>query len=363
MLMILWHKVNGVIMIRNRITLCLCFLSMAFSVAAHDFVVSQGDNKLYFDITSKSERTAAVVYKGSIAEKQIAEVVGDLEIPARVKHDNVIYTVTGIKDKAFCDAVNLTGIILPATVKTIGDFAFEGCTSLSKIVFPGSDVVFGQGVFYKCSAIKDVTLGGDWTKVNLEMFRWSDSLTSVFIPAKVKKIQNMKKIKTLESIEVDQNNTRFSSVAGVLYNKNRTEMYGCPRNYQGVLKIPEGTQVLTRGALIDCTNIVAIDFPSSLNYVSFRETSRMKKLERLVFRGETPLVTAYQKGQECFVLQVAHQDVELMVPKRSKSVYKNTLVQQSGEFYEVKDDGAIPYKLTLEEMPLAKRVSGVKQFD
>lgn len=348
---------------RKRFILWFIFLGMTFSVVAHDFVVTQGGNKLYFDIKSKSEKTAEVVYKGSIAEKHISEVVGDLEIPAKVKHDNVVYTVTGIKDKAFCDAVNLTGIIFPATVKTIGDFAFEGCTSLSKIVFPGSDVVFGQGVFYKCSAIKDVTLGSDWTNVNLEMFRWSDSLTSVFIPAKVKKIQNMKKLKTLQCIEVDQNNTRFSSVAGVLYNKNQTELYGCPRNYQGVLKIPEGTQILTRGSLIDCTNVVAIDFPASLNYVSFRETSRMKKLERLVFRREKPLMTAYQNGQECFVLHIAHQDVELLVPKQSKSVYKNTLVQQAGEFYEVKGDGAVPYKLTLDEMPLAKRVSGVKQFD
>lgn len=348
---------------RKRLTLWLGLLGMAFSVAAHDFVVTQGGNKLYFDIKSKSEKTAEVVYKGSIAEKQVSEAVGDLEIPAKVRHDNVIYTVTGIKDKAFRDAVNLTGIILPSTVKTIGDFAFEGCTALNKIVFPGSDVVFGQGVFYKCSVIKDVTLGSDWTKVNLEMFRWSDSLTSVLIPAKVKKIQNMKKLKALQRIEVDQNNARFSSVAGALYNKNQTELYGCPRNYQGVLKIPEGTQTLTRGALVDCTNIVAVDFPASLNYVSFRETSRMKKLERLVFRGEKPLVTAYRNGQECFVLQVARQDVELLVPKQSKSVYKNALVQQAGEFYEAKDGEAVPYKLTLEDMPLAKRVTGVKQFD
>lgn len=348
---------------RKRCAAWILAFQVVLSVAAHDFVVTQGGNKLYFNIKNQTAKTAEVTYKGNIADRLVPEISGDVEIPAKVKHNNVVYTVTSIKAKAFRDAVGLTGIVLPSTITSVGEFAFEGCTALRKIIFPANDLTFGQGAFYKCTSIRDVTFGSDWTKVNLTMFRWSDSLVTLVIPAKMEKIQNLKKLKMLQSVEVDVNNTKFSSVSGVLYNKDRSVLYGCPRNYSGRLRVPEGTLTLTRGALIDCPKITVLDFPSSLTYVSFRETARMKHLKQIIFRGDTPAITAYQEGKGCFALQVANPDVELMVPNKSKAVYKDALVQQGGAFCETQDAEAIPYRLEKADMPLVKRINGVKRFD
>ncbi len=64
---------------------------------AHDFTATVDGQRLYFDITNKSKRTAAVTYNGSISEKKSNDVSGKVEIPSKVKHDNVIYYCCPIK--------------------------------------------------------------------------------------------------------------------------------------------------------------------------------------------------------------------------------------------------------------------------
>ena len=45
--------------------------------------------------------------------------------------------VTMIDENAFADAINLTSIIIPDSVKIIGEGAFSGCTSLESITLFG----------------------------------------------------------------------------------------------------------------------------------------------------------------------------------------------------------------------------------
>ena len=295
----------------NQIVKKITFAFLAFVscgiAEAHDFTVTQKGQKLYFNIKSNATKTIEVTYNGSIADKRKLQISGTVEIPSKVKHNNIIYTVVGIGDKAFSGA-EIDGIVIPATVKYIGDFAFEDCKSLATIVFPGGNINCGQGIFFKCTSIKSVTLGSDWTSVDLTMFRWSDSLQTISIPAKIKQIKNLKMLRNLQEISVDANNQNFKSVNGMLYNKNLTTLYGCPRAYKGMLAANEGTSVIAKGALTDCIGITIIDFPSTLQYVSFRETSRMVNLNTVIFRGKTPVFTAYKAGEGKFVVQTANPE-------------------------------------------------------
>lgn len=344
----------------KRIILLAWLLFLGSLAQAHDFVVTLDGQKVYFNIKSQKNRTAEVTYNGSIAQHAPSYFEGELTIPEKVKHNDIVYTVTGIGSKAFSGADKLTGIILPSGIQTIGDFAFEGCTSLSKIIFPGGIVKFGQGVFFRCDKIQDISFGSDWKELDLKMFRWSDSLTVVTIPAKIERIQNLKSLKHLESVSIDINNARFSAIDGVLYNKNHETLYGCPRAYRGKLRIAEGTRQITAGALIDCPNIEQIDLPESLEAVSFREFSRMPALKRIIFRNEQPVTTA-QIGTEGFlVLQVLDPGIELIVPKKAKAAYQEALVQQAGLYTE--PEGAVSYPVKAEMMPAKKNIIGVKDF-
>lgn len=328
---------------------------------AHDFTATVDGQRLYFDITNKSKRTAAVTYNGSISEKKSNDVSGKVEIPSKVKHDNVIYEVTAINPKAFADAKQLKGIVIPSGVESIGDFAFEGCDSLSNVVFPGNPVSLGQGVFFKCPSISAVTIGSDWKNIDFTMFRWSNNLTKINIPAKVEKIQGVKKLAYLKDITVDSNNGKFAAYDGLLYSKDGKTLYACPRAYTNQVRIKNGTEKIIPSALIDCLEVTYIDFPSSLKSISFRETSRMTHLQTIVMRPSTPIQTAYLGDNGKFLLQIANEKVSIVILSSSKKAYESVLASDAGEYSETAS--SVPYLVTIQQMPTKKNLKGVKNFD
>ncbi|MBD5305957.1 MAG: leucine-rich repeat domain-containing protein [Bacteroides sp.] len=336
-------------------------LSVGVGAYAHDFTATVNGQRLYFEITSKNKKTVSVTYIGSLADKKALDIAGIVEIPAKIKHNNVVYDVNAIGQKAFANADRLKGIVIPSGVETIGDFAFEDCDSLKSVVFPGNSVTIGQGVFFKCPQISDVTIGSDWKNIDFTMFRWSDNLISVTIPAKIEKIQGIKKLIALKAISVDPNNKKFTSYDGMLYNKNGSTLFACPRAYTGTVKVNEGVTKVLDGALIDCVAITSIDLPSTIQSISFRETSRMKNLENIILRSETPVTTGYINGTGRFFFQLANLKVILMVLASAKDKYLSDLATIPGEYSE--SVGTVPYIVSLSELPSKKNFKGVKNFD
>lgn len=304
---------------------------------AHDFVATdKNGQKIFFNVTDAQKRYAEITYQGSITSDQLSPYKGDITIPSKVKHKNTEYRIVGIHPKAFSNANALKSIVLPSGLLYIGDFAFEGCGQLEKIVFPGNSVRLGKGTFFRCTSIRQISLGSDWTQINLKMFCWSQQLTSISIPAKLTRIQNMKSLKELQSIEVDSNNPNFTSINGILYNKNKETLLGCPRKYTGKVRILEGTTTVNWGAFIDCTEITEIDFPASLKILSFREFSRMKRLTQIIMRSESPVMTASTGGKHVFLLTIAdNQKVKLITPKSAQNKYKEALYSDEGEYTEI----------------------------
>lgn len=340
---------------------------------AHDFSATLNNGqRIYFNIVSAKNKQIEVTYQGSVTEGHSSSYKGEIVVPDNVKHKNTVYKVVGIGKKAFSNATELTGVILPPGLTTIGDFAFEGCTSLQKIIFPGNQVRMGQGVFFRCTNISEVLLGSDWTQVDLKMFRWSEKLTDIFIPAKLTRLQNMKSLKALQRVLVSNLNPNFSDVKGILYNKEKTILLGCPRAYYGTVEVPEGVKQVRWGAFIDCTNITSVDLPASLSILSYREFSRMKQLERIIMRNTAPIFTAVKDGEKVFALQIAEgADVKLMVPKISKKLYKETICSAEGEYCEISGNtpegvspeyALVPRLVKTAQLVSDKAVEGVKDF-
>ncbi|MGN0036941.1 MAG: leucine-rich repeat domain-containing protein [Bacteroidaceae bacterium] len=337
-------------------------LLAATSAFAHDFTAEVDGQTLCFDIVNKKARTAKVTYRGSIADAAPADAKGVVRIPARVKHGNATYTVTAIGPKAFANATELTGIVMPQGIESVGDFAFEGCTRLGQVVFPGNPVKMGQGVFFRCTAIRDVSLGSDWTTADLAMFRWSDSLSTLALPAKLEQVKNLKKLKVLTQVNVDPNNTHFAGIDGSLYNHDGTVLYGVPRSKTGRLQVKEGTKHITAGAVADCAGLTSIDLPASLETLPMRELAALDGLQTLVFRAEQPLTTGYRDGKGMLVLQVANPEVLLVVPAKSKKAYQEALATEPGEYTPDTQSGSLVFTLSAAQLPATKRIKGVKSF-
>ena len=198
---------------------------------AHDFMITQNGQKIFFNITGAKKQTVEVTYGGSITDKSYAKPQGTIEIPAKVRHNQKVYSVTAIGQKAFSNATELTSVILPGGITEIKDFAFEKCTKLSSVVMPGTQVKFGQGTFFLCSEIENVTFGSDWTQIDLAVFRWAGKIKEISIPAKVSKIYNINSLKGLTRVTVDNNNSQYCSIDGIIYTKDAKVLLACPLAY------------------------------------------------------------------------------------------------------------------------------------
>lgn len=344
----------------RTLILGICLSAGAMSYG-HDFTATVNGQRLYFEITSKTKRTAAVTFNGCITDKKTPTICGNVEIPAKIKHDNVIYEVTSIGQKAFANARNLKGIVIPSGVESIGDFAFENCDSLTNVVFPGNPVALGQGIFFRCPSISNITIGSDWKTIDFAMFRSSDSLKTINIPAKIEKIQGVKKLKKLQQITVDPNNSKFASTEGMLYSKDCSIFYACPRSYSGKVVVKDGVSKVLDGSLIDCPDVTAIDFPASLASISFRETGRMKNLEYIVMRGKKPVDTGYEGGEGKFFFLFPNAKTQIVVQSSAKKAYEGALPTAGSEYAE--KQGGVPFTVSTNELPTKKNIKGVKNFD
>ncbi len=337
--------------------MCVCILS----ARAYDFSATVDGNRLCFNITDKDKGIARVTYSGSIKEKRIPALRGVVRIPEKVKHNGVIYRISEIGPKAFANESGIKEVIMPDGIESIRDFAFEGCDSLSRITFPKNKVKFGEGVFFRCTGIENVNLGSEWAEVNLTMFRWSDTLDSIAIPANIGEIRGLEKLKGLRSVKVATDNKHFSSHEGMLYDKSGKTLYRCPRGYIGTAKVAEGTEKVAEGALIDCVGITSLDLPASLKSISFRETSRMNGLERIIMRGEKPLINAFLGEEGRFLFMLANRNTTIEVPSLSLAEYNRDLASEAGDYSLV--PGGLPYRVTAEELPVKKNLKGVKELN
>ena len=104
----------------KRIVILAMLLMTGGFVRAHDFVVTLDGQKVYFNIKSEKNRTVELTYKGSIADGLPTDYAGELTIPAKVRHNNMVYSVVGIGAKAFSGADKLTGVVMPTGLTTMG---------------------------------------------------------------------------------------------------------------------------------------------------------------------------------------------------------------------------------------------------
>ena len=347
----------------KKIILSLVLSTVSFCGAfAHDFMITQNGQKIYFNITDSKKQTVEVTYGGSITDKNSAKPQGKIEIPAKVQHNQKVYSVTAIGQKAFSNATELTSIVLPSGITEINDFAFEKCTKLNSVVMPGTQVKFGQGTFFLCSEIENVTFGSDWTQIDLGVFRWANKIKEISIPAKVSKIYNINSLKGLTRVTVDNNNNQYSSIDGIVYTKDAKVLLACPLAYEGAVKVADNATTIKAGAMFGCANVTSVDLPESMEKFSFREFSKMPQLESINLRNATPVVTAKNKNEGVLVIQIANAKVKVNVPKSALKDYKKALVVAEGEYFENSPKATIPYAVKTSEMVATKNLSGVKSF-
>ena len=94
-------------------------------------------------------------------------------------------------------------------------------------------------------------------------------LTSVTIPEGVTSIGDFafSGCTGLTEIEVNENNPKYASNDGVLFNKAYTELILCPAGKAGIYNIPEGVTSIGVFAFVDCTGLTSVTIPASVTSI------------------------------------------------------------------------------------------------
>ncbi len=178
-------------------------------------------------------------------------------------------TVTNIGKGAFYSCKNLTTIEIPNNVSKIGSSAFAYCKKLSEINIPANVTSIDSETFYQCENLKEINIPSV-AKIGFHAFGYCYSLTSIKIPNSLTSldISAFKQCLNLENILVDTNNQHYSSVDGVLFNKNKTKLLKHPAgNKRTEYNIPNGVTTISGTAFDNCANLISIILPHGVTAI------------------------------------------------------------------------------------------------
>jgi len=142
---------------------------------------------------------------------------------------------------------NITKVIIENGVTTIGSMAFTSLANLTSITLSTSVTSFNGNLCERCS--------------------------------------------NLLEINVDNNNSNFSSIDGVLFNKDGTTLIRCPEGKTGVYSIPSSVSTIGNGAL-EFSRLSSVNIPASVTTVEYGAFWSCENLTEINVNGGTSFISS-----------------------------------------------------------------------
>lgn len=163
---------------------------------------------------------------------------------------------------------------VPDSVTSIATSAFEGNTYLEAIYVPNTLVTIGSFAFYGCSSLTTLGLSDALTSIGGNAF-YGTNITSLYFGASFSDFDTNiigNQALTLENIYVSEDNETYSSIDGVLFNKDGTELLlYCSGRTATSYTIPDGVTTVGSHAFDSNSYLETLEVPASVT--SFSSTT------------------------------------------------------------------------------------------
>ena len=241
-----------------------------------DLSVNPNPDNVAFTVTANQGTVTITGYTGPGGEVVIPDTINGLP-------------VTGVGGHAFAYLTNLTGVVIPDSITSIGNDAFKGCTELTSATIGEGVIVIGEGAFQACWRLTSINIPssvfaiGRWAfatctgltslvipdgvvYIGDEAFHSCVGLTNVSIPRSVTSIGYwaLGDCTSLTEISVDPRNPNYTSMDGVLFGYDQTELIQCPGGRTGSYTVPESVVTIGDHAFARCTGLTSITIPNSV---------------------------------------------------------------------------------------------------
>lgn len=141
----------------------------------------------------------------------------------------------------------ITSIVVQEGVTSIGNYMFRGCSNVESVSLPSTLVSIGENAFQYCSSLVDITIPSSVETISSGAFIECTSLTNIL---------------------VDSDNPNYTSVGGVLFSKDKTQLveYPCGSS-RTEYTIPSSVTSIESAGFAGSVNLVKVTMPNSVTTV------------------------------------------------------------------------------------------------
>lgn len=259
--------------------------------------------------------------------------------------------VKEIGENAFSRNSTLNSVKIGKSVTTIGRQAFSECPALTSVTLGENLKFIKTSAFERCTVLSDIILPSSLQVIDSRAFH-STALVSVSVPSSVVNIGKdaFNDIYALKEIKVDEANTVYSDIDGVLCSKTKTVLLRYPNSKGKTYTVPNTIKKIYDGAFSYCPELETVVFPASV--ISFGNN---------IFASNSKLKSITILNPEPATLESSFNvsNVFILVPKQSVNLYRNTYRWRD---MNIKAIGSIAENITMGAAELTLEVGSESQL-
>ncbi len=212
----------------------------------------------------------------NITSIPVGAFMGGTSLRSARLHNNVVSV--GAYAFYFCD--NLTSLTIGNSVTDMSEQAFNTeISKISTINFEGNIndwlnkswgyISLDYKLFFNGELQENIVIPNNVTSIAYNVFWGCSSLKTLTIPNSVTNaIIDYVRCPSLETIVVASDNPNYSSIDGVLFDKEGTTLLRCPVGKQGTYTIPSNVTSIAYGAFSGCDNLISVTIPENISSIA-----------------------------------------------------------------------------------------------